>query len=99
MDEEIKPEPLSIRLTNSFKKDYKTAEKRNYDLSVLDEVVNKLASHEALDAKYCDHALIGKKYKGMRECHLKPNWLLVYRIIESELILELLYTGTHSDLF
>lgn len=90
---------LKLRFTNSFKKDYRLLKKRGYDLNLLDEVVETLLKGEELDKKYKDHILLGKKYKGLHECHILQNWLLVYRIIENELILELCYSGTHSDLF
>ncbi len=74
-------------------------ERRDYDLSLLDAVVETLLKGEKLEAKYRDHILLGSKYEGLHECHIQSNWLLVYRIIEDCLILELCYTGTHSDLF
>lgn len=72
--------------------------KRGFDIKALDEVVEKLAKGEKLDPKYKNHSLIGN-YKGYQECHIKSDWLLIYRIIDNELILELFQTGTHSDLF
>ena len=90
---------LKLRFTNSFKKDYKLMGKRGYDLSLLDAVVETLMKGETLDPKYKDHILLGQRYKGLHECHIQPDWLLVYRIIDESLILELCYTGTHSDLF
>lgn len=90
---------LELRFTNSFRKDYKLIKKRGYNLALLNAVVAKLQKQEALDSKYHDHELLGRKYKGLRECHIQPDWLLVYRVLGNELILELCYTGTHSDLF
>ena len=90
---------LKLRFTNSFRKDYKLLKKRGYDLSLLDETVEKLLNWKKLEERYRDHILLGSKYKGLHECHILPDWLLVYRIIEECLILELCYTGTHSDLF
>ena len=90
---------LKLRITNSFKKDYKIMGKRGYNLSLLDAVVGILMKGEKLEPKYKDHILLGSKYKGLHECHIQPDWLLVYRIIDDCLILELCYTGTHSDLF
>ena len=90
---------LKLRFTNSFKKDYKLMGKRGYDLSLLDAVVETLMKGEILEPKYKDHILLGRRYKGLHECHILPDWLLVYRIIDDSLILELCYTGTHSDLF
>lgn len=87
-----------IVLTSLFKKDLKTAKKRGYDLSLLNDVVNTLASGNPLAEKYKDHNLIGN-YKGCRECHITPDWLLIYEISEDEIILYLTRTGTHSDLF
>ena len=89
---------LNIVLSNRFKKDLKTISKRNYDLDLLDEVVNTLAAQKPLPAKNKDHPLTGD-YVGFRECHVQPNWLLVYRVEDDDLILFLSRTGTHSDLF
>lgn len=89
-----------IQRTSSFAKDYKLAVKRGFDMSKLREVVALLADGKTLPKEYRDHALINSRnYKGMRECHIEPNWLLVYKITESVLILTLFRTGTHSDLF
>lgn len=84
--------------TSIFKKDLKTAKKRGYDLSLLKAVIDTLAEGKPLDEKYKDHNLIGE-YKGCRECHITPDWLLIYEISKNELILYLTRTGTHSDLF
>ena len=89
---------LDVVLSNQFKKDLKLAQKRGYDLELLNSVVDTLANCEPLEEKYRDHGLTGK-YAGFRECHIQPDWLLVYRADESELILFLSRTGTHSDLF
>ena len=89
---------LNIVLSNRFKKDLKTISKRNYDLDLLDEVVNTLAAQEPLPAKNKDHPLTGD-YVGFREYHIQPDWLLVYRVEDDDLILFLSRTGTHSDLF
>ena len=89
---------LSIVPSNKFKKDLKLAIKRGYNIKLLDDVVSKIAAQEKLDEKYKDHALSGE-YNDFRECHITPDWLLVYQIIENELILFLSRTGTHSDLF
>jgi len=89
-----------VQRTTSFVKDYKLAVKRGCDISKLRKVVEMLASGETLPREYRDHALVNsRKYKGMRECHIEPDWLLVYKITESVLILTLFRTGTHSDLF
>lgn len=89
---------LDIVLSNQFKKDLRQIAKRGYDLDLLEAVVNTLAASEPLDEKYRDHALSGS-YSGFRECHIKPGWLLVYRVNDKELFLFLSRTGTHSDLF
>lgn len=89
---------LDIVSSNRFKKDLKLAIRRGYKIELLDEVVRKLVSEEELEARYRDHAL-GGNYKGLRECHITPDWLLIYEIIDSELVLYLSRTGTHSDLF
>lgn len=87
-----------IRPTTKFQKDLKRAERRGYDLSLLTKVVKKLAAGEVLPGKYKDHSLEGD-YAGCRECHITPDWLLVYEICDDSLILYLTRTGTHSDLF
>lgn len=87
-----------IAPTNKFKKDLKTIKKRGYDLSLLEKVVNTLANGEQLDIKHRDHSLVGN-FNGCRECHITPDWLLIYEILDSDLILYLTRTGSHSDLF
>ena len=82
---------LKIFPSNQFKKDVKLAEKRGLNLSLL-------ASEQILEEKYQDHALRGE-YKGFRECHIQPDWLLIYQITKKELKLFLFRTGSHSDLF
>ncbi len=94
----IEEPKYSIVLTSLFKKDLKTAKKRGYDLTLLNNVVDTLSYGLPLDEKYKDHNLIGD-YKGCRECHILPDWLLIYEISDDELILYLTRTGTHSDLF
>ena len=89
---------LTIVRSNRFLKDLRLAIKRGLDLSSLEEVVNKLANQEKLDEKYHDHPLSGD-YSDFRECHIKPDWLLVYTIDDEELELFLFRTGSHSDLF
>lgn len=89
---------LKIILSNRFKKDYKLAEKRGLNLSELEKVVLLLAKNIPLPEHYHDHALVGK-YTDFRECHIKPDWLLVYSKDEEELELFLFRTGTHSDIF
>lgn len=89
---------LDIVASNRFKKDLRLAIRRGYNMALINEVVNTLAAQNPLDARYKDHEL-GGEYKGFRECHITPDWLLVYQIINNELVLYLLRTGTHSDLF
>ena len=88
----------NLVLTSMFKKDLKSIKKRGYDISLLNNVIDILASGLTLPEKHKDHNLIGN-YKGCRECHITPDWLLIYEISENELILYLTRTGTHSDLF
>ena len=84
-------------LTSSFKRDYKKMRKRHYDVDLLKQVVDRLLEGLPLPEKNKDHALTGD-WQGYRECHIEPNWLLVYRTHEDKLILSLVRTGTHSDL-
>ena len=88
----------AIRPTTKFQKDLKRAQKRGYDIGLLTEVIRKLAAGEPLPAKNKDHPLSGD-YVGCRECHITPDWLLIYETTDKELVLYLLRTGTHSDLF
>ena len=87
-----------VQFTTQFKKDLKLAKKQNKSLVKLFEVIDVLANGDTLDAKYRDHDLSGT-YKGTRECHVEPDWLLIYEVADDELILYLTRTGTHSDLF
>ena len=89
---------LKITTSNKFLKDLQLAKKRGLDLGLLNEVVTKLANREILDEKYHDHALKGE-FEDFRECHVKPDWLLIYSIDDEELELFLIRNGTHSDLF
>ncbi len=84
--------------TAAFKKDYKLAIKRHYDISLLDDIIAKLSRGEQLPPKNKDHELSGK-LKGYRECHILPDWLLIYKTENNILVLTLVQTGTHSDLF
>ena len=88
----------TIKYTSRFKKDYKLAKRRGLNLSLLKKIISQLANGVQLDEKYRDHDLSGD-WKGHRECHIQPDWLLVYRIEDDVLILTLSRTGTHSDLF
>ena len=87
-----------IKSTAQFKQDYKLAKKRGLDMKLLAKVINSLAEGDVLPAKHKDHALKGR-WKGRRECHVLPNWLLVYQKTETTLVLDLFRTGTHSDIF
>ena len=87
-----------VRHTAAFKRDYKLILKRHLPVAKLHEVVEKLNNGEALPDANCDHALSGR-WANHRECHIAPDWLLVYQIHENILVLELTRTGSHSDLF
>ena len=88
---------LTIKTTKRFDKDLKKLKKRKYDLKLLAKIINKLSDSEILPEKYRDHYLTGD-YKGFRECHIQPDWLLIYKIEKNILVLTLLRTRTHSDL-
>lgn len=88
----------TIKPTSKFQKDLKRVQKRGYDLSLLKEIIQKLANGETLPEKNKDHSLTGN-FAGKRECHITPDWLLVYEIDGDNLFLYLTRTGTHSDLF
>lgn len=89
---------LKIQYHTKFKKDYKRIRKRGYDIAKLEKVILLLANNQELPPEYKDHALTGN-FASFRECHITPDWLLIYTIQEQELILVLSRTGTHSDLF
>ncbi len=86
----------TILRTSQFKKDVKRMEKRGKKFGEFKDVIRGLAAKETLEVRYRDHVLVGQ-YKGTRECHIEPDWLLIYELAESELIL--VRTGTHTDLF
>ena len=88
----------NVRPTTRFRKDLKLMVKRGLDPAQLSEVIKLLARGERLPEKYSDHALRGE-YQGCRECHIQPDWLLVYEQDDKDLYLYLSRTGTHSDLF
>ncbi len=88
---------LKVVWTSQFKKDYKAAMKSHLDTDLLDDVIRRLSNLEELDPKYKDHALSGN-WKSFRECHIKPDWLLIYKIDGDRLILTLARTGSHSGL-
>ncbi|MBQ0109690.1 MAG: type II toxin-antitoxin system YafQ family toxin [Clostridiales bacterium] len=87
-----------VKPSNQFKKDLKLAAKRGYKIELLTEIIKKLANGEVLEPKYKDHQLSGN-FGFYRECHIQPDWLLIYQIDGEQLILLLSRTGTHSDLF
>lgn len=82
--------------TKQFSKDLKKMEKRGKSSAKVKEIIKSLVNEESLNAKYKDHKLVGN-FKGRRECHIEPDWLLIYKVADSEIIFE--RTGTHSDLF
>ena len=88
----------AIKPTTKFQRDLKRVQKRGYDISLLTDIIKRLAAGEQLPKKNQDHSLSGD-YANCRECHITPDWLLVYEIDNGELILYLTRTGTHSDLF
>ena len=87
-----------VKLTSQFRKDYKLALKRGLKINLLEDIVAALSMGEPLPEQNKDHALTGN-WAGHRECHILPDWLLVYRIEDNVLVLTLARTGTHSDLF
>jgi mRNA interferase YafQ len=89
---------LRLKTTALFRKDYKRLRKRGFNLNLLEEVLQLLIEEKPLAEKFRDHALAGK-YTGFRECHILPDWLLVYQIDSEMLFLIVSRTGTHSDLF
>jgi mRNA interferase YafQ len=89
---------LKLQTTSRYRKDRNLAKKRGLDLLLLDSAIVSLLEREPLDPKYRDHALTGQ-FAGFRECHIQPDWLLIYYIDDDRLILTATRTGTHSDLF
>lgn len=87
-----------VKFTNQFKKDIKRAKKQGKKLEKLYNVIEKIAKGEKLEERLFDHELTGN-YKGTRECHIEPDWLLVYEIVDDVLVLMLHRVGSHSDLF
>ena len=87
-----------ITYTPQFKRDYKRIKKRKFNIAELQAVVTMLAEGKTLPESYRDHTLIGS-YRNARECHIRPDWLLIYSISNETLVLELMRTGSHSDLF
>ena len=84
--------------SSRYKKGYKKMAKRGLDVKLLDNIIFKISHGEELDRKYKDHILKGK-FRGFHECHIQPDWLLIYKIQDDMLILTLIDTGSHADLF
>lgn len=89
---------LKLQITASYRKSYKRLKKRGYDMTLLNKAITILQKEKRLPAEYLDHPLQGN-YDGYRECHIKPDWILIYTVYRERLILVLADTGTHSDLF
>lgn len=89
---------LTLKTTSQFRKDYKLAKKRGYKMDLLENVLQTLLAEKPLEPQHRDHALTGN-YIGFRECHIQPDWLLIYCVDNSMLVLIASRTGTHSDLF
>ena len=87
---------LNIRRVNKFKKDYKRCVKRGCDTGKLHDIIDLLSNENKLDAKHRDHTFLGA-YRDCRECHIEPDWLLIYQLLDDEIIL--IRTGTHAGLF
>lgn len=94
----MKRTKYTVKPTTQFKKDYKLAVKRGLDIALLEGIIAMLAMGHPLPEKNRDHALTGN-WTGHRECHIQPDWLLVYRVEGDVLVLTLSRTGSHSDLF
>ncbi|WP_455617908.1 type II toxin-antitoxin system YafQ family toxin [Eisenbergiella sp.] len=89
---------LQLETTGQFRKDYKRVKKRGYDMNLLEDVIQTILEEKLLAEKHRDHSLTGN-YTGFRECHILPDWLLIYAINQDKLVLTASRTGTHSDLF
>jgi mRNA interferase YafQ len=89
---------LELKQTDRFRKDLKRALKRGFPMDLLNEVIGTLREQNTLAAKYRDYALAGD-YTGFRECHIQPDWLLIYAVNDKDMVLVVSRTGTHSDLF
>lgn len=94
----MKKQKYSIAWSSQFKKDYKRSMKRHLDIGLLDDIIRKLANGESLPPENKDHPLSGN-WIGYRECHIQPDWLLIYKLDDNVLVLALTRTGSHSDLF
>ena len=89
---------MTLRITTQFKKDYRRMKKQGKDMTLLQNVIDDLLAEKVLDKKHHDHPLTGQ-YAGFRECHILPDWLLIYTTDHQQLVLTASRTGTHSDLF
>ncbi|MBQ6346640.1 MAG: type II toxin-antitoxin system YafQ family toxin [Clostridia bacterium] len=89
---------MTLETTAQFRRDYKRAKKRGYNMKLLGDVIDTLLSDVPLEPRHRDHQLTGSM-KDYRECHIQPDWLLMYRIEKERLVLVANRTGTHSDLF
>ena len=89
---------LTLRTSSKYRKDRRRAIKQGLPMQLLDDVLEMLAQEKPLDPRYNDHALKGE-YEGFRECHIRPDWLLIYAVDKGELILIATRTGSHSELF
>ena len=89
---------LEVVLSNQFRRDLKRAVRRGRDIALLEKIVNNLAERRPLPESNRDHSLTGN-WSGYRECHIQPDWLLIYKVSGDELLLLLMRTGTHADLF
>lgn len=94
----MKNTELTVKFTTQFKKDYKLAVKKHMNMQLLYSVIESLANRKPLPEKLRDHSLTGS-WSGYRECHIHPDWLLIYRVDGDVLVLTLARTGSHSDLF
>ena len=88
--------PKNFRLSTAYKRDYRLVIKRGCDCGLLEALLTKLSNGHRFEAHWCDHPLRGE-WRGYRECHIEPNWLLIYKITDSEVLLA--RTGTHPELF
>ncbi|MBO5993210.1 MAG: type II toxin-antitoxin system YafQ family toxin [Acidaminococcaceae bacterium] len=88
----------TVKFTSAFKKSYKLMKKRGMNITLLDDVIEELRQGHDLDEKYMDHVLKGE-FAGFHECHIKPDWLLIYLVEDEILTLTLVNTGSHADLF
>lgn len=87
-----------IKFSKEFKKSLKKVKKQGKDIDKLFNIICKLSNGEVLEKKHQDHALYNdKKFKGCRDCHIEPDWVLIYKYLESEIVLLLVNTGSHSD--